>query len=582
MKSELFTGFHPFFSISGRLTGMPGKKVIMKNNIRGNHPVSGGGSPHLSGRVFLRARTPILLVVLVVLAAAARFQGLGQKSLWLDESIMVLDVYNPELENAGIDKGDIHPPLFRSLWRYLTRIIPPPAETSVLQKAETDTYPVFDERNLRLPSVFFSLISVVLIYLMSRALFGADNGLIAAAVMGISAFQVYYAQEIKMYSLFECLSLASGLLLIKALESGKKLFWAGHSLVNTLALYTHYFAFLLLGGQAVFVLLYFLSRFRRTTVKYWVWSSLFTALFFLPWSMRMFDHIARVKGHFWVSPLTPGQFFGIFKNFFFGYHTGFSWSIAGSLAAFAICLAGAVYLARCASRKEETVSWGKSDSAVFIIVCILVPVLTAVAVSLLFCPLLFDRPLIFISGYFYLLFACGLCSLRRRRPVAAACLFAVFLAVSLFALRSYYRNEHFEPSAGVVMNKPLREVCEYIKREYRSGDVVLLSHHSMLYPMLCYLPRRILPDVFLLDSSVNDEYERNTLFCMLRMPWMKIASPEQFDSGKEGGLWLVCSGWNREIIGPPEGMKEFLSRARLVKENKAFEGVRIYYYKLGR
>ncbi|MFA5429586.1 MAG: glycosyltransferase family 39 protein [Candidatus Omnitrophota bacterium] len=553
----------------------------MKNNIPGDSSGSGGGYASVGGRACLRVRAHILLALLIVFASgAARLHGLGQRSLWFDESIIVLEVYNPAPENAHTGSGDIHPPLFRILWRYLTQMSAPPAAgIPSLQKAGEDTSPAFNERALRLPSVLFSLLAVVLIYAIGKSLFGTGIALFSAALMGISAFQVYYAQEIKMYALFECLSLTSGLLLITALQNGKKLFWAGHSLVNALVLYTHYSAFLLLGGQAVFVLLYSICRPGRRTVKYWIASSLFTALLFLPWSGKMLHHILRVKGHFWVPPLTPGQLAGIFKNFFFGYHTAFPGSTAGTLAAFAVCLAPTVYLVRCAVRRDGTSSWGRSDSAIFILVCMVVPLLAALALSPLFCPLLFDRPLIFASGYFYLLFACGLRLLCRRRPAAAICLFVVFLAVALSALRNYYRNEHFEPSGGVVMNKPLREVCDYIKRAYKPGEAVLLSHYSTLYPMACYLPRRMLPGLFLIDSPVEDKYEKNTLSGMLKMPWVKTATERQF-SGKEGGLWLVCSGWNRKIIRPPAGMEEFLSRQRLVKENRAFEGVEIYYYEL--
>ncbi|MDD5527273.1 MAG: glycosyltransferase family 39 protein [Candidatus Omnitrophica bacterium] len=555
----------------------------MKNNIPGDSSGSGEGCASAGGRAFLRVRAHILLALLIVfVSVAARLHGLGQRSLWFDESIIVLEVYNPVPENTDTGSGDIHPPLFRILWRYLTQIsAPPAAEVSSLQKTEEDTPLVFNERALRLPSVLFSLLAVVLIYAIGKSLFGTDIALSSAALMGISAFQVYYAQEIKMYALFECLSLASGLLFITALKNGRKLFWAGHSLVNALALYTHYSAFLLLGGQAVFVLFYSICRSGRRTVKYWVASSLFTALLFLPWSGKMLHHILRVKGHFWVPPPTPGQLAGIFKNFFFGYHTAFSGSTAGTLATLAVCLAPTLYLARCAVRRDGAYSWGRSDSAVFIFVSIFVPFLAALALSPLFCPLLFDRPLIFASGYFYLLFACGLRLLFRRSPAAAVCLSAVFLAVSMSALRGYYRNENFEPSAGVVMNKPLREVCDYIKRAYKPGETVLLSHYGMLYPMACYLPRRMLPGIFLIDSPVEDKYEKNTLYGMLRMPWVKTAAERQLH-GKEGGLWLVCGGWNREIIRPPAGMAEFLSRQRLVKENRAFEGVEIYYYELRR
>src|SRR5512137_3063937 len=54
---------------------------------------------------------------------------------------------------------------------------------------------------LRLPGVFFSLVSVWLLYLLVQQLFGRPAAIWAALIAAISPFQYYHAQDVRNYSL---------------------------------------------------------------------------------------------------------------------------------------------------------------------------------------------------------------------------------------------------------------------------------------------------------------------------------------------------------------------------------------------
>ena len=530
------------------------------------------------------------LVFALLTGAAVRLNGLAERALWFDEALVVLEAGKPLSRVLGQRAEGIHPPLFRFMAHWLmkgasgelvedhTSCLPEGKSAPALMATDLRESP--REIVLRLLSVFFSLISILLFFLLGKALFGAGTASLAAGIMSISAFQVYYAQEIKMYALLQFLSLLSCLFFIKALKSDKRLYWGVYAVTSALALYTHYFASMLLAAQAVFVLLYLLRRGALRKLKYWAGSLFLVLLLFLPWSINALKHIRRVSDNFWLSSLTIADFIGVFRNFFFGYHTGFSWFFSGWIVVPAVSLFGAVSIFREARESGKESLWEPRDSAVFIFSLLLVPIAAAVVLSFVFRPVFFDRPFIFLSGLCYLLFAAGIHVIWRRRRAAAVCLAALFLLVSLFSLRAYYRNEYFEPSPGVVMQKPMRELGGYITRNYHAGDIVLLFHHSIVYPLACYLPQGVRSRMFLLDLPIESKYDRSTLFGMQRT--FRVRTLHWRDLPSEGGLWLVCGGWNREIIRPPAGMAEFLSRQRLVKENRAFEGVEIYYYELRR
>jgi len=548
-----------------------------------------------------------LLIAFIVLAGITlRFYGLGDRSLWFDESLVVLEASKTLPEVLSVRAEGIHPPLFRLILHFLikktgTPVLPldrgldsggavsPGPDGEDVSPAVMDTVVQgdFNEYILRLPSVFFSLIAVILVYMLGRVLFGVNIALLTAGIMSISAFQVHYAQEIKMYALLQCVSLTSCLLLISALRSGKRSFWIAYSLINVLAFYTHYFTVLLLAGESIFVLIYFYRRINREFMKYWLGSLFLTAVLFLPWVMNMSRHLLRVGNDFWLSQLTWRQSIGVSQNFFWGYYTGSAGFIIGKIDVFILCLLGMFCLSISSRKiasigeKEKLSLWDNTDSSVFVLCGALIPVLCAVALSFAFRPVFFDRPLIFTAGYYYLLFSCGLCYLWRKKRIAAFFLFAVFCGVSWFSLRNYYSDKCFMVSPGVVQRKPLKEMCAYITRNYRPDDIVVLSHYSIVYPLACYLPKQISGRTYLLESQIKDKNERSTLNGMMETSGVKMASWRQL-RGTCRGLWVICSGWNQEIVGLPKDMTEWLSNLKLISENSEFRGEKVYYYELKR
>lgn len=122
-------------------------------------------------------------VLLLLLAGAVRFHLLGAQSFWNDEGNSYVQATRSFTEIAANAGRDIHPPGYYWLlaaWRGMV--------------GET-------EFALRALSAFASLLTVAVVYAIGQRLGGALIGLSAGLFVSLNGFQVYYAQETRMYAL---------------------------------------------------------------------------------------------------------------------------------------------------------------------------------------------------------------------------------------------------------------------------------------------------------------------------------------------------------------------------------------------
>lgn len=197
---------------------------------------------------FLRSLRPAAfarafpLIVLLV-AAGLRFHLLGNQSLWNDEgnSLRLAQRAIPALIEAAA--RDIHPPGYYLLLHGWIRLVG------------------ISEFALRALSALLSLLAVAFTYALGKRLTAPGVGLVAAAIVALSSFQVYYAQEARMYALLALCAVGSMWAFVG---------WTGRprlgravllALFNAAGLYTHYafpavmlaegiFAVVLIGAAA--------------------------------------------------------------------------------------------------------------------------------------------------------------------------------------------------------------------------------------------------------------------------------------------------------------------------------------------
>jgi len=196
----------------------------------------------------------------VFIGAGLRWFQIGRYSFWYDESFSGLTArlsVNQILANVALD---VHPPGYYLLLHYW------------IQLGESEAF-------IRSFSALFSIGAVILIYGLGRWLFDQSVAALAALGLAIIPFQVYFAQEARMYGLVVFLTIAITWIFLYAVVSrGGWLAWGGYALLATFGLYIHYFvAFLLFGLYIWFAM--GIRRYRTVILHFFLANSLIVLLF---------------------------------------------------------------------------------------------------------------------------------------------------------------------------------------------------------------------------------------------------------------------------------------------------------------
>jgi mannosyltransferase len=154
-------------------------------------------------RVRARRWALVLLGMLTLTGALLRAWQIGDKSLWIDEAFSVWIARQPLAEGISwLARIDQHPPLYYALLHLWLRLGDGPAA-------------------VRLFSALVSVLNVPVLYGLGARLAGRKVGLLAAAVLALSPFHVYLAQEARMYTLLS-LTVSLSLWALARLLSGAR------------------------------------------------------------------------------------------------------------------------------------------------------------------------------------------------------------------------------------------------------------------------------------------------------------------------------------------------------------------------
>lgn len=220
----------------------------------------------------------ILMALILILAAALRFWRIDAQSLWYDEGNSAYAAAQPVREIVVAAARDIHPPGYYILlagWEDLAG---------------------HSELALRMLSALAGVLTTALVYALGVRLFERPSGALAALLVAVNPFQVWYAQEVRMYALLALLSAASVCLTAAVLTIPAEMtagrfrprraafIIAAYVLVNTAGLYTHYtFPFVLLAESLAF-LIWLLGRPRKLHgLLTWAALQIVALALYVPW-----------------------------------------------------------------------------------------------------------------------------------------------------------------------------------------------------------------------------------------------------------------------------------------------------------
>jgi hypothetical protein len=172
------------------------------------------------------------LLTILGLAAALRFAGLGQKSLWIDEGTTVALARMPWGEFG------------RALWGYEANM------TAYYLLVRAWLLLGDSEVWLRALSAGLGVAAVAALHLLGRTLRGPAMGALAAALLAVHPAHVSASQDARAYSLLVLLVILSTLFFVRAVEDPPDVrSWSAYVLVTSLAVYAHFFAGLVLLAQ---------------------------------------------------------------------------------------------------------------------------------------------------------------------------------------------------------------------------------------------------------------------------------------------------------------------------------------------
>ena len=137
---------------------------------------------------------------------------------------------------------------------------------------------------IRLPALIAGLASIPLTFLLARRLFGHSAGLVAAAIIALNPFMVFYATEARPYTLAIAFLLGSTLAMLVAAERRSLGWWAAYAALVALAMYSHYTAAFVLGAQLLW-LLWARPEVRAPAIV----ATAAAALTYLPWVPGVLD-----------------------------------------------------------------------------------------------------------------------------------------------------------------------------------------------------------------------------------------------------------------------------------------------------
>ena len=155
---------------------------------------------------------------------------------------------------------------------------------------------------VRVLPVIFSAATAGVIFCFGKRYFSAFSGLLAALMFLFTDIHQYHAHDVRTYSLFVLLTVASMYWFLKLAKTGSVFDVIILTLVNMLLLYDHFLAVYVILTQAVAVLL--IRDFRTAIIPHYAVSTLIALGGFLPYVLLMVKGSQVSTGSAWLNAPT--------------------------------------------------------------------------------------------------------------------------------------------------------------------------------------------------------------------------------------------------------------------------------------
>ncbi len=468
---------------------------------------------------FLKIAPYLILLV----GFALRLYRLGANSLWYDETVSLYLAQSDLAELIRHTAGDIHPPLYYIVLHFWGRIAG------------------WSEFAMAFVSLWFGVLLIALAYRITRQWLAQNIIAIVAALFdAISPYNIWYSQEVRMYTLGAVLGLLS-VYFLRNMLAQKKFFtrdFFAYVIFTVLGFYTLYYFIFLMVFQYAYVAYraWRIANVKSLLVSRFSFLSTFAlsqialALLYLPWLPIAFRQATDPPVPPWREFIAlPRVILETFSALAFG--QAMEWNVFGfvSLLLFipiaallwrewkssrSTVLANSSY----AKRNRSTLLASRSTvSSIFLLGYFLIP-LASIYLFSLWKPLYHVRYMFTYSPAFYILAAYALVNLANefqtaQRAVNTRWLYALgvsamlvsigFFIITGFSLYNFWHNPQYAED-------DLRGAVNYIAERWRPGDVILVNA-GYAYPALVYYFPQPLQRERLTDEPMNRRADEPTL-----------------------------------------------------------------------
>jgi len=392
----------------------------------------------------LKSRYIQIVLILTVIGAFLRFYHLDFNSLWLDEA-STLTLSKPsfiEIWNISLT-GDFHPPLYH--W----------VEHVMLTFGQSEFV-------LRFVSALLGTLTIPVVYLIGKEFRDRNVGIIAAALMTVSYFGIYYSQEAYSYAMVLFVFSLVLLFYLRAIRTDTRTDWILFGIFSALAFWTHYYVLIPLVVLYLHALITIRERLKSgiSEIKNIVIALVTMTVLIIPLIFIVVERYVTLT----AEPPTYGILGPVLISETFFRFSGFNWYLTAVYLL--LMVAGFVYLIQ----KDR-------NKCLFSLMFLILPLVASVLISARMT--MNPRYLIYLLPVFFVMIALSYPLLHKFVPdkklvYGFIALIVVINAPGLFGYYTSFQKEDWRGFAGAL------------ETATNPGDIVVVAPGYIIQPLTYY------------------------------------------------------------------------------------------------
>jgi len=416
----------------------------------------------------MKNKNLILLFLVLLLITAYEISILTDMALWHDEAFSgLLPQYNLKemIYRIGLD---VHPPLYYLLLKGWVMILGNTLFT------------------LRLFSVFFGVLTVIVLYLFLKEVFKNQKlALFSSILLAFNSFFIQFVIEARMFTLGIFLVVLSSFFLLKALKNKKWSWWLLYALSVSFGLYTHYYIFFSILAQALFLVFWlfgeakfnFANWLKNRNFQLGLASYILVVISYLPWLKTFLSQMRQVQESYWIPPLNIWSL----PTTFLKLTTGGAIDINRFWYLLVILMIGIIFALFFSLKKLG----GPAKWLIFLM--LIVPFLGATAFSFK-TSIYLDRYFIFALPFYLTLMAGAILGIQNKKLRNILILIAIFGSLISFPIR--WSNLKVEKKPGMA------ETTNYLNQIVSTGEKIYVGSSFVYFTFKYYNQTGIEPKLY--------------------------------------------------------------------------------------